>query len=141
MVSLETIGYFSDEPNSQKSPIPPIKGVFEPPTVGDNIALVGFSRDQAFVQSLERGLKAGSPELKVSAFAFPMALPDLMRSDHAPFYAAGVPAVMLTDTANFRNPNYHKPTDTVETIDAERFTRVVRGVVGAVGEVAGEGRD
>ena len=137
MISLESIGYFSDEPGSQKSPIPPIKDVFEPPTVGDNIALVGFARDGKFVQSLEGGMRAASPELKVSAFAFPMPLPDLMRSDHAPFYAAGVPAVMLTDTANFRNPNYHRPTDTVETLDPVRFTRVVEGVVGAVEAVAG----
>jgi Zn-dependent M28 family amino/carboxypeptidase len=136
MISLESIGYFSDEPNSQKSPIPPIKDVFEPPTVGDNIALVGFARDGAFVRTLERGMLASSPELKVAAFAFPVALPDLLRSDHAPFHAAGVPAVMLTDTANFRNPHYHKPTDTVETIDAERYARVVRGVVGAVEAVA-----
>ena len=135
MISLECIGYFSDEPGSQKSPIPPIKGVFEPPTVGDGIALVGFQRDQAFVNALTKGMKAGAAELRVDAFAFPMPLPDLMRSDHAPFYAAGVPAVMLTDTANFRNPNYHQPTDTVDTIDAERFTLVVKGVAGAVVEV------
>ena len=138
MISLESIGYFSDEPGSQKSPIPPIKDVFEPPTVGDNITLVGFARDGAFVQTLERGMRAASPELKVAAFAFPLPLPALMRSAHAPFYAAGVPAVMLTDTANFRNPNYHKPTDTVETLDPVRFTRVVAGVVGAVEAVAGK---
>jgi aminopeptidase YwaD len=141
MISLESIGYFSDEPNSQKSPMPPIKDVFEPPTVGDNIALVGFSRDGSFVQKLERGMRASSPELKVAAFAFPVPLPDLMRSDHAPFHAAGVPAVMLTDTANFRNPNYHKPTDTVETLDPVRFTRVVQAVVGAIEEVAGVVQD
>ncbi|HYE60846.1 MAG TPA: M20/M25/M40 family metallo-hydrolase [Phycisphaerales bacterium] len=138
MISLESIGYFSDEPGSQKSPIPPIKGVFEPPTVGDGIALVGFQRDAAFVKALEKGMTGAAKELKVNAYAFPMALPDLLRSDHAPFYGAGVPAVMLTDTANFRNPNYHKPTDTVETIDPRRFTLVVKGVAGAVVEVAGE---
>jgi Zn-dependent M28 family amino/carboxypeptidase len=138
MISLESIGYFSDEPGSQKSPIPPIKGVFEPPTVGDGIALVGFQRDKAFVDALKRGMNAGAKGMRVDAYAFPMPLPDLMRSDHAPFYAAGVPAVMLTDTANFRNPNYHRPTDTVETIDAGRFTQVVKGVAGAVVEVAGK---
>lgn len=138
MISLESIGYFSDEPGSQKSPIPPIKGVFEPPTVGDGITLVGFQRDKAFVDSLKKGMNAASAEMRVDAYAFPMALPDLLRSDHAPFYGAGVPAVMLTDTANFRNPNYHKPTDTVETIDAKRFTQVVKGLAGAVVEVAGK---
>jgi hypothetical protein len=138
MMSLETIGFFSDEPGSQKSPIPPIKGVFEPPTVGDGITLVGFQRDVGFVKRLETGMKAGASGLKVYAFDFPMPLPDLMRSDHAPFYAAGVPAAMLTDTANFRNPNYHKPTDTIETIDGKRLTLVVKGLVRAVVEMAGE---
>jgi len=137
MISLESIGYFSDEPGSQKSPIPPIKGVFEPPTVGDGITLVGFQRDLAFVNSLKKGMNAGAKELRVDAFAFPMVLPDLMRSDHAPFYAADVPAVMLTDTANFRNPNYHTPGDTAETLDPKRLTQVVKGVAAAVVEVAG----
>ncbi len=138
MISLEMLGYYSDEPGSQKSPVPPIKGVFEPPTVGDNIALVGFKRDEVFIRSFEAGMKAGSPGLKVFAFAFPLPLPDLMRSDHQPFYLAGVPAAMLTDTANFRNPNYHKATDTADTIDAERYARTVRGVASAVVQVAGE---
>ena len=124
MISLETIGYFSDEEGSQKSPIPPIKGVFEPPTVGDGITLVGFQRDGDFVTRLEAGMKAGAPGLKVYAYDFPVPLPDLMRSDHAPFFAAGVPAAMLTDTANFRNPNYHGPTDTPDTVDYERLASI-----------------
>lgn len=60
-----------------------------------------------------------------------------MRSDHAPFLLAGIPAVMVTDTANFRNPNYHKSTDTIETLNLERMTRTVEGLVGAVRDLAG----
>jgi hypothetical protein len=59
-----------------------------------------------------------------------------LRSDHAPFLLAGIPAFMLTDTANFRNPNYHKPTDTIETIDRARYTLVVKAVVGAAYSLA-----
>jgi hypothetical protein len=137
MMSLEMLGYFTDAPDSQKSPIPRIEGVFEPSTVGDTIAVVGLKAHQAFSQPLMRLMKAHSPELKITSVDFmPVPVPDMMRSDHQPFIIVGQPAVMLTDTANFRNPNYHKPTDAAETIDAARFTQVVRGVAGAVRRLA-----
>jgi aminopeptidase YwaD len=66
----------------------------------------------------------------------PIPIPDLLRSDHRPFMIDGVPAIMLTDTANFRNPHYHQPTDTIETIDPVRFTRVVRGLAAAAYAIA-----
>jgi hypothetical protein len=137
MVSLEMLGYFSDEPNSQKSPIPPVPGVFEPPTVGDSIAVVGIKRDQAFIGSLAVGMRASAPELKLTVVDFlPLPVPDMTRSDHRPFMIAGVPAVMVTDTANFRNPNYHQPTDTVDTIDPRRYTLVVKAMAGAAYSLA-----
>jgi hypothetical protein len=137
MVSLEMLGFFSDEPNSQKSPIPPVKGVFEPPTVGDSIAVVGIKRDQAFIRGLTNAMQAASPDLKITVVDFlPLPVPDMTRSDHRPFMIAGVPAVMVTDTANFRNPNYHRPTDTVETIDAKRYTLVVKAMAGAAYQMA-----
>jgi len=58
-------------------------------------------------------------------------LPDLLRSDHSPFWLFGAPAVMVTDTANFRNPNYHEPTDTLGTIDFAFATSVARWVLAA----------
>lgn len=137
MVSLEMLGYFSDAPGSQRSPIPPIKDVFEPPTVGDSIALVGLARDAAFIRRLAGFMRAGAPELKVTTLDFlPIPVPDMMRSDHAPFVMAKMPGVMLTDTANFRNPHYHKPTDTIDTLDPARFTLVVRGIAHAAWQLA-----
>jgi Zn-dependent M28 family amino/carboxypeptidase len=137
MVSLEMLGYFSDEPNSQKSPLPAIKDVFDPPTVGDTIAVVGLKGDQAFISKLTGGMQKSAPELKLTIVDFlPFPIPDMTRSDHRPFMLAGVPAVMVTDTANFRNPNYHQPTDTVETIDARRFTLVAKAIAGATYELA-----
>lgn len=133
MVSLEMLGYFSDAPDSQKSPIPRIEGTFEPPTVGDSIAVVGISRDRYFSQRLIAEMAKAEPTLKITAADFlPVPIPDMMRSDHRPFVMAGLPAVMVTDTANFRNPNYHKETDTVETLDPVRYTLVVRAMAGAV---------
>lgn len=138
MLSLEMLGFYSDKEGSQKSPFPPIKGVFEPSTVGDNIVLVTTSAHQPLTKQMAAAMVAAAPGIKVFRADFaPVPLPDLMRSDHAPFLLAGIPAVMVTDTADFRNPNYHKPTDTIETLDLERMTRTVEGLVGAVRELAG----
>jgi len=136
MVSLEMLGYYTDEPGSQRSPIKPVEGVFVPPTVGNFLAAVTLSQHAAFCRRLASEMEKASP-LPVFCFdVFPVPVPDMLRSDHAPFLALGVPAVMLTDTANFRNPNYHRPTDTVETIDAERFTQAVRALAGAIEAIA-----
>lgn len=137
MVSLEMLGYFSDAPNSQKSPIPAIKGVFEPPTVGDAIVMVGLKRDDAFISKFSGSMAKAQPDLKVLTldfFTFPM--PDIMRSDHRDFVMAGIPGAMLTDTANFRNPHYHQPTDTIDTLDLDRYTKVVKAVAGAIDAIA-----
>lgn len=140
MVSLEMLGFFSDLPGSQKSPIKAIEGVFEPPTVGDTICITGVARDKAFINALADAMKAAAPGLKVTVVDFlPVPIPDILRSDHRAFLLGGVPAVMLTDTANFRNPHYHMPTDTVETLDHDRYTLVVRGVAGAVVSLANGG--
>lgn len=142
MLSLETMGFFSDEPNSQKSPFPPNLelpgGVkIEMPSVGDFIAVVGIAKHKDLIQSLTREMKVAAPGLKTFDTAFaPVALPDMLRSDHRAFLLNGIPAVMVTDSANFRNPNYHKATDTIETIDAARFTLLTKGLVGAVWAIA-----
>jgi hypothetical protein len=137
MVSVDGVGYFTDEPNSQKSPIP-ASPMFTPPTVGDFLALGGIARYRFFSQPLVKAMQRSAPDLKIVAADFvPVALPDLLRSDHAPFLAKGVPAVILTDTANFRSPHYHEPTDTVDTIDMTRFTLVAQAIIGATYELAG----
>jgi len=61
---------------------------------------------------------------------------NLRRSDHAPFWKAGIPAVMISDTANFRNPNYHQPTDTIETIDITLVAKATRMIVDAINQDA-----
>lgn len=136
MASLDMLGYFSDEPGSQKSPIRAIEGVFEPPTVGDFIAMGGILRHREFSRELAGLMVAGAPELKVLAADFlPFAPPDMLRSDHAPFLAAGMPAVIISDTANFRSEHYHTATDTAATLDEERFALVVRGLAVAAAQM------
>lgn len=137
MISLEMLGYYTDAEGSQKSPIPAIKGIFEPPTVGNFIAVTGIKKHQAFSGKLGRVMGEAQDKVPVMmADMFPIAPPDLLRSDHAPFLLEGVPAVMITDTANFRNGNYHKATDTVETIDAARFGAVVVALDKAIRELS-----
>jgi hypothetical protein len=137
MVSLEMLGFFSDAEGSQTSPIGRIEGVFEPPTVGDFIGLITIAKASQFCRRFDEEMRRAAPGLKTGVADFPpVPLPDFTRSDHAPFLLAGIPALMLTDTANYRNPNYHKQTDTVETIDQARFTLVVKGVVGAAYAIA-----
>jgi len=132
-LSVDMIGYYSDEPGSQRSPLEAIPGLVEVPDRGDFLALVGLSAHRAFTGALAHAMRQAQPEAPVVVadfFAFPV--PDIMRSDHARFLAVGLPGAMLTDTANFRNPHYHKPTDTIDTIDHERYTRAVRQLAGAV---------
>lgn len=132
MVSLEMLGYFTDAPESQKSPIPRIEGVFEPRTTGDFLAVVSLQPYQGFSRAWAAAMQAGEPGLPLLAVDFaPMPTRDMGRSDHGPFWAAGIPALMLTDTANFRNPHYHQPTDTIETLDKARWTLAARAVAQA----------
>jgi hypothetical protein len=135
-ISVEMLGYYSDEPGSQKSPLPPMEGL-EQPDRGDFLAILGVKRHQEFSRGLARAMLEAEPEAKVLPIdMFVVPPPDLMRSDHAEFLIRGWPGVMLTDTANFRNPHYHQATDTVETIDAARFARAISQVIGAVDTLA-----
>jgi Zn-dependent M28 family amino/carboxypeptidase len=137
MVSLDMIGYYTDEPNSQKSPVPPSK-MFEPPTVGDFLGLGGVATHRWFSQGFVKAMNESEPRLKVFALDFlPFTPPDLLRSDHAPFLAAGVPAIILSTTAEMRYPDYHKPTDTIDKLDPVRFEYAVRAVAGATWRLAG----
>lgn len=144
MVSLECIGYFSDKEGSQVSPIPKIgdKPILDLkiPTKGTFIGMAGIARHREFSQRLLKEMQAAEPTLEVlAADMLPIAPPDFLRSDHAPFLLNSQPAVILTDTANFRNPNYHKPTDTHDTLDPKRWATVVRAVAKAASAIADPG--
>ena len=89
---------------------------------------------------LFRSAKACVPDLKTVTLTVPgngELLPDTRRSDHAAFWHYGYPAVMLTDTANFRNPHYHRPTDTLDTLNLEFMEQVAAAVTAAASDLAG----
>jgi len=136
MLSLETMGFYTDAPDSQKSPIKKSE-LFDPPTVGNFLAITGIARFKDFSQRLNTLMLTHEPTLKTVVVDFmPVPVPDMMRSDHRPFVMAGVPGLMITDTANFRNPNYHQPTDTIDTIDFPRLTKAANAILGATRDIA-----
>jgi Zn-dependent M28 family amino/carboxypeptidase len=129
MISLEMIGFFNDAPNSQEYPDPSLKATY--PSEGSFIAVVGRMEDRALVQRVEQAMQdAGS--LPVRSLAAPSSVPGIALSDHRSYWDQGYPAVMVTDTAFYRNPNYHTAQDTPDTLDYERMARVVTGIRSAV---------
>ncbi len=124
-VVFDCIGYADSARGSQGGPIG-----FPVPDVGDFIAIIGNDRSGTEAEEL-RALASRLEILPTVAAvaprdgAFPMT-GDLMRSDHGPFWLSGRTALFLTDTADFRNPNYHDPTDTVDTLDPVFLANVTR---------------
>lgn len=128
MVSVEMVGYFDDRPGSQTfpSPLSPVLSLYYP-TTGNFIGVIGRSFDRAVVSRV-RGLVQVSDRVPVYSINAPTFVPGIDRSDHKNFWAEDYPAVMVTDTAEFRNPNYHTPRDTADTLDYDRMAVVVEGL-------------
>lgn len=136
MISLDMIGYFTDEPDSQQWPIPSFPGV-ELPTVGNFITLVASGEEKPFSTIVADTMSRAVPELPVFNSDFlPMWLPDMRRSDHAAFLEWGIPAMHLTDTSNFRYVHYHKPTDTLDRLDMDRLAQVTAATASVIDHLA-----
>lgn len=129
MLALEMIGFFSDLPESQELPLPVLRTMY--PTTGNFIAVAGRFREGLLVRRIVRAMRGASP-LPVEGIAAPRSLPGIALSDNASYWDAGFDAVMITDTAFFRNPHYHTAHDTPDTLDYARMADVVRGVRAAV---------
>ena len=125
MISLETIGYFSDAPRSQTYPAPGL-GMFYP-TTGNFIGFVGNVRSGAL---LRRSIALFREQAKIPSegAALPSFIPGVAWSDQWSFWQHGYPGIMITDTAPFRYPHYHAATDTPDKLDYDRFALVVSGV-------------
>jgi hypothetical protein len=135
-IVLESIAYAGAE-IEQKTP----EGLpVELPARGDFIAVVGNEASQGlvaqFLQAIER-YQVPLPAVPLVVPGNGEVMPDTRRSDHAAFWDRGYRAVMLTDTANFRNPHYHQPTDTLDTLNVAFAAEVCRAVAGTVVDVAG----
>lgn len=130
-VILDMVGYACRIPGCQSYPQRlPIPNV---PDTGEFLAVLGLENHTdligAFMLSGQMAepiiLSLPVPKLTLNLF------PDLLRSDHAPFWEKGIPAVFVSDTANFRNPNYHTATDTPDTLDRQFFRGSAQHIVNA----------
>ena len=136
MLCLEMVGYFTDQPGTQQFPpgIPRLlRWAF--PRRGNFLATVGNPGSWRLVWSFRRGFKK-TVRFPLYSVVLPEALNVIRLSDNSSFWDQGYPAVMLTDTSFLRNPHYHLPTDTPDTLDYSRMAQITLGVVGALARLA-----
>lgn len=145
VLNMEMIGYYSTEPNSQELPTgfnvlypAAYQALVDNAFRGDFITNVGLLNYQPLSNSFNAAAAQYVPELKVIPITANANLipPDLLRSDHGPFWQAGIPALMLTNTAEYRNHNYHTPNDTLGTLNFTFMSNVVKAVIATAAELA-----
>lgn len=125
MINLETIGAFSDEPGSQKY-VWPLTLVL--PDKADFIAFTGLTGSRPFLHEVVASFRSHTAFPLIGGYGPDLVVPGIGWSDHWAFSKFGFPAVMLTDTALFRYPHYHLPSDTPDKISYDRLARVTKGV-------------
>jgi hypothetical protein len=129
MISLEMLGYFNENEGSQAFPVPGMQWLFS--DRGNFIGVVGNVHSRELTLAVAEALKAGSVIPVEHLVALPF-VPGIGLSDHGPFWKMGFRAVMVTDTAFYRNPNYHSSKDTIETLRFDKMSQLVRGMVHVV---------
>lgn len=133
MLSLEMLGYCDRTPGSQHYP-PGLQYIY--PDRGDFIDLIGNLSTLPILMHLHHHLhQAGAPCQWLPILGRGQGIPDTRRSDHAPFWDQGYNAILVTDTANLRNPHYHQPSDRLETLDLVFLTQVCRGLMVGLAEL------
>ncbi len=131
MLCLESVGYYSHEKGSQSFPWLVFWLRWRYPTTGNFIAIVSNAASQPLQTQVRDALKANM-DLAVETYTGPWWVPGVDWSDHGSFWNEDYPAVMLTDTALFRNPQYHRLTDLPDRLDYRAMTELVRGLAGAL---------
>ena len=132
MISLETIGYFSDAPNSQTYPSR-VLGAFYP-KVGNFIGFVANVHSRALLRRVIARFRQHA-KIPSEGAALPAFIPGVSWSDQWSFWRNGYPAIMVTDTAPFRYPYYHSANDTPDKLDYDRFALVVSGMEKVIEEL------
>lgn len=133
MISLETIGYFADEPKTQRYPQASMGQIY--PTTGNFIAIIGNIESAPLVK-WTTGCFREKATIPSEGAALPSRMDGVGWSDQWAFWQAGYPALMITDTAIFRYPYYHKAEDTPDKLDFDRMARVVAGLEHVVSELS-----
>jgi len=123
---LEMVGFTGPKQN-----YPPYLNPKYYPNVGDFIAMVGNERSKELLGNICRSFKTHIPQLPLEFLIVPgngEGMEEVRLSDHSSFWDQGFPALMVTDTSFLRNPNYHLPSDTIETLDFEFMKKVAIGI-------------
>ncbi|MGJ8652316.1 MAG: M28 family peptidase [Opitutaceae bacterium] len=129
VIVLEMIGYFSDESGSQDYPALLFKLIY--PSTGDFVAVVGKLDQRSYISTVKKQMK-GAGEVDVYSIAAPTNIPGIDFSDHRNYWEFGYDAVMITDTAFYRNKEYHKIGDTWDRLNYEKMAEVVKAVYSAI---------
>jgi hypothetical protein len=129
MICLESIGYFTDKPGSQFFPFSFFRWIY--PDKGNFITFVSNLNSKIFLNRLKQGFQKGAV-LPVESISTLSIIPGIDFSDHRSFWKAGFKAIMVTDTAFYRNPHYHTPGDVHDTLDYERMAEVVLGLKSSI---------
>jgi hypothetical protein len=133
MFSLETLGYFTDKPNTQKYP-PPLSFLY--PNQGNFVGFVSDINSRELLRNTMRSFRAQA-KFPSEGAALPSTIEGVGWSDHWSFWQQGYQAVMITDTATFRYPHYHTDNDTVDKIDFEKLARVTDGISKVIRDFVG----
>jgi len=131
MISLEMVGFTDPRPGGQKYPVG-LRWFY--PERGDFIGVIGNWRSVSLLRRFTRSMRQvrGLPVETLTALGNGFLIPAVRLSDHSPFWDVGYPALLVTDTSFFRNPHYHGPSDTLETLDLDFMAKVCQGVINAV---------
>jgi hypothetical protein len=124
MIALETLGYFSSVKGSQRLPFP-FNWLYS--DRGDFVAFIGLPGARAFLGAAVRAFRASGAFPATGTIA-PASIEGADLSDHWSYHQIGVPALMITDTALYRNPFYHQPFDTPDTVDYASLARITQGL-------------
>lgn len=125
MVSLEMLAYFTNKNKSQQYPHPDMVALY--PDRGNFIGIVGDEKSKLIVEKITQTVKNYS-NIPVESLVAHRAVPGVSLSDHASFWNFGYKAIMVTDTAFYRNPHYHRSDDTIDTLNFKYFSKLVLGL-------------
>jgi hypothetical protein len=135
MICLEMVGYYSDKKGGQTFPLPLMSMMYS--TTPDFIAVVGNLRSRYLVDNVKKSFN-NAAHIPVETHTSLSFFPGVDLSDHRSFWKMGYPAVMITDTAFYRNPNYHTENDTIDTLDFNKMYDLLKGLLQAAKDLTEE---
>lgn len=129
MIALDCVGYYTDSPGSQNFPVPGMSFLY--PDRGNFIGVIGKTGQGSLVKRVKRLLKRRI-QFPVESITAPALLSGVDFSDHLNYWKHDYPALMISDTALYRNHNYHRPGDRPETLDYDKMSQLANGLYGLI---------